>query len=393
MPFLRMLPPEASHRLAISALKWGLGPRDRNPDDPVLATSVWGLDFRNPVGLAAGFDKGAEVPDAMMAAGFGFAEAGTVTPLPQPGNARPRLFRLSADQAVINRFGFNSNGLEPFVRRISQRRRGAGPFGANIGRNKSSDNGAADYETCIEAVAPHVDFIVINISSPNTPGLRAMQEPEALSRLLASAVTARNRTAAVCGRTPPLITKISPDLAGNELEELADVALDAGVDGLTVVNTSVARPDSMTDPARHEAGGLSGAPLFPMAIDAVGKVYERTQGRIPIIGSGGIASGTEAYAMIRAGASLIQFYTAMVFHGPGLVRQLKSDLARHLRRDGFATIADAVGVDCGRKQHCRAQEAPRPATTARPGSPETLAAFIGIATPPLYPAEGAEAHP
>ena len=395
MPFLRMLPPEASHRLAISALKYGLGPRDRGPDDPVLATSVLGLDFRNPVGLAAGFDKEAEVPDAMLAAGFGFAEAGTVTPVPQPGNARPRLFRLSADRAVINRFGFNSGGLEPFVRRISRRRPGAGPFGANIGRNKASSNGADDYEACIEAVAPHVDFIVINISSPNTPGLRAMQEPEALARLLSSAVSIRDRATAGSGRPPPLITKIAPDLAGNELEELADAALDAGVDGLTVVNTTTARPDGMTDPARNEPGGLSGAPLFPMAIDAVGRVYGRTRGRIPIIGSGGIASGDQAYAMIRAGASLIQFYTALVFHGPGLVRRMKSDLARNLRRDGFATVADAVGADSGWTEQGGRPDVPRPATTCEPRIPASLPApeLAGIAAASLHPAEGAEARP
>lgn len=357
MPALRLLPPEAAHRLAVSALKWGLGPRDRGGDAPSLRTTVWRLGFRNPIGVGAGFDKGAEVPDAMMAAGFGFAEAGTVTPLPQPGNPRPRLFRLGADRAVINRLGFNSGGLAPFVRRISGRRPGLGPFGANVGRNKGSPNGSADYERGIEAVAPHVDYIVLNISSPNTPGLRAMQGAEALSRLLRGALSARERAAP--DARPPLVVKISPDLTREELDEVADVAVDAGIDGMTVANTTTARPGHMTDPLRDEPGGLSGAPLREAAVDAVGRVYRRTGGRIPIIGSGGVSSGADAYAMIRAGASLVQLYTAMVFHGPGLVRRVKSDLAACLGRDGFSSVADAVGADAGRVRR-------RPAPCSRP---------------------------
>ncbi len=369
MPALRLLPPETAHRIAVSAVRWGLGPRNRVPDPGILSTSVWGLDFRNPVGLAAGFDKGAKVPDAMMAAGFGFAEAGTVTPLPQPGNAGPRLFRLSADHAVINRLGFNSAGLEPFVRRIARRGRGRGPFGANIGRNKDSLNEVVDYEACIEAVSRHVDFIVLNVSSPNTPGLRAMQRTDTLSPLLRRALAARAR--AVSETPPPLIVKIAPDLSGDDLDELADVVLDAGIDGMTVVNTTTARPSHMTDPLRAEAGGLSGAPLFPMALDAVGRVYRRTRGCIPIIGSGGISTGEEAYAMIRAGASLVQFYTAMIFKGPGLVQRIKSDLAACLRRDGFASVADAVGAGV---------TVDLPATKSRP-RPVQAAARTGIVSP------------
>ena len=344
MPLLRRLPPETAHRAALLALARGLGPRDRKPDAPVLATSVWELDFRNPVGLAAGFDKGAEVPDQMLAAGFGFVEAGTVTPLPQPGNPRPRLFRLPSDRAVINRLGFNGDGLPPYVARISRRDRGTGPLGANIGRNRHATDPLTDYATCIEAVAPHVDFIVINVSSPNTPDLRRMQECETLARLLSRSVEARARALPAAGRLPPLVIKIAPDLDRSQRAEIAAVALEAGVDGMTVVNTTITR-DGLTDPRRNEPGGLSGAPLFPMAIEAVRDFRSLTRGRLPIIGSGGIASGADAYAMIRAGASLVQLYTALIYRGPGLIPKLKADLARLLARDGYASVADAVGAD------------------------------------------------
>ena len=350
LPVLRLLPPEAAHRATIRALAWGLGPRDRTPDDPVLATSVWGLNFRNPVGLSAGFDKGAEVPDAMLAAGFGFVEAGTVTPLPQPGNPKPRMFRLTADRAAINRLGFNGAGLAPYVGRISHRKPGLGPFGANVGKNKTTEDGAADYEIGIEAVAPYADYLVTNISSPNTPGLRSMQGREILADLLDRVLKARARAVPDAARRPPLIVKIAPDLDEGERADIAAVVLDAGIDGLTVANTTVARPSHMTDPERDEAGGLSGAPLFPIALEIVGDMYRRTEGRIPIIGCGGIASGADAYAMIRAGASLVQLYTALVFHGPALIPRIKADLAELLKRGGFSSVADAVGTASGRGQ-------------------------------------------
>lgn len=344
MPLLRRLPPETAHRAALIALALGLGPRDRKPDAPVLATSVWGIDFRNPVGLAAGFDKGAEVPDRMLAAGFGFVEAGTVTPLPQPGNPRPRLFRLPSDRAVINRLGFNGEGLEPYVARVSRRDRDAGPLGANVGRNRRTADPLADYAVCIEAVAPHVDFIVINVSSPNTPDLRRMQECENLARLLSRSVEARACALPGAARRPPLVIKVAPDLDRSQRAEIAAVALEAGVDGMTVVNTTTAR-DGLTDPRKNEPGGLSGAPLFPRAIEAVRDFRCVTGGRLPIIGSGGVASGADAYAMIRAGASLVQLYTALIYRGPGLIPKLKADLARFLERDGYGCVADAVGVD------------------------------------------------
>lgn len=347
LPALRLLPPEAAHRATIRALSWGFGPRDRAPDDPVLATSVWGLDFRNPVGLSAGFDKGAEVADAMLAAGFGFVEAGTVTPLPQPGNPKPRMFRLTADAAAINRLGFNGTGLAPYVARISRRQPGLGPFGANLGKNKTTEDGAADYEIGIEAVAPYADYLVINISSPNTPGLRSMQGRDVLADLLDRALEARARAVPEADRRPPLIVKIAPDLGEGERADIAAVVLASGVDGMTVANTTVARPGHMRDAQKDEAGGLSGAPLFPLALEIVGDMYRRTEGRLPIIGCGGIASGADAYAMIRAGASLVQLYTALVFHGPALVPRLKAELAALLKKDGFSSVAAAVGAAHG----------------------------------------------
>ncbi len=345
LPLLRLLPPEAAHTLTIRALKLGMGPRDRVPDDPILATSVWGLDFRNPVGLSAGFDKAAEVPDAMLAAGFGFVEAGTVTPLPQPGNPKPRLFRLSDDKAVINRLGFNGTGLAPFVERISRRKKGLGPFGANVGKNKVTEDGAADYEICIEAVAPYVDYLVANVSSPNTPGLRAMQGREILADTLGRALEARARAVPEKERRPPLIVKIAPDLDDAARADIAAVVLASGIDGMTVANTTSQRPATLTDPEAGEAGGLSGEPLFSMAREIVADMYTRTNGAVPIIGSGGIASGADAYALIRAGASLVQFYSALVFHGPALIPRMKRDLAALLKRDGFSSVSDAVGAD------------------------------------------------
>lgn len=344
LALLKMLPPETAHTATICALKLGMGPRDRVPDDPVLATTVWGLGFRNPIGLSAGFDKAAEVPDAMLAAGFGFVEAGTVTPLPQPGNPKPRLFRLSDDHAVINRLGFNGTGLAPFVGRISRRGKGLGPFGANVGKNKVTEDGGADYEIGIEAVAPYADYLVANISSPNTPGLRAMQGREILVDMIDRVLHARARAIPDPAGRPPLIVKIAPDLDAQERADIAAVILDTGIDGLTVANTTVQRPSDMTDPQTQEPGGLSGAPLFPIALEIVGDMYRLTGGKVPIIGCGGVASGADAYEMIRAGASLVQFYSALVFHGPALIPRIKRDLADLLKRDGFASVADAVGT-------------------------------------------------
>ncbi len=345
LPALRFLPPESAHKIAIKALSLGLGPKDRTPDDPSLATSLWGLNFPNPVGLSAGFDKGAEVPNRMLAAGFGFVEAGTVTPLPQKGNPKPRMFRLNKDLAAINRLGFNSTGLTPYVHRISRRYKGAGVLGANVGKNKATIDGAGDYEIGIEAVAKYVDYLVINISSPNTPGLRAMQKRENLIQLIQRAKGARARASSDGNHCPPLIVKIAPDLSEEERADVASVITKHEIDGLTVANTTVARPKGLQEAKAKEEGGLSGAPLFPMAIKIVEDMYKRTGGKVPIIGSGGIASGEDAYAMIRAGASLVQLYTALVFGGLSLIPQIKHDLAALLAKDGFKSVNDAVGTN------------------------------------------------
>jgi dihydroorotate dehydrogenase len=340
-PALRRVPPELGHKLAIEALKLGAVPADPSEDDPVLRCRVFGLDFRNPIGLAAGFDKDAEVIDPALGLGFGFVEAGTVTPKPQPGNPRPRLFRLDEDEAVINRYGFNSAGLEAFVERLA-RRSGRGVVGANVGHNKDSIDRVADFSAGVAAVAPHADYIVVNVSSPNTPGLRELQARQAMGSLLAAVMAARARGQA--GRKPPLLVKVAPDLSRDEASDIVEAALAAGVDGLIVGNTTVSRPPDLSSPCRDEAGGLSGRPLMRRSTECLATFYALTRGRLPLIGCGGVASGADAYAKIRAGAALVQLYTAMVFRGPGLVGDVKRELAALLRRDGFACIGDAVGA-------------------------------------------------
>jgi dihydroorotate dehydrogenase len=345
-PLLRCLPPEGAHRAAICALRLGLVPGDPAPDDPILACRVWGRDLANPLGLAAGFDKDAEVVDAALRLGFGFVEAGTVTPLPQPGNPRPRLFRLAEDAAVINRLGFNSKGLARFAGRLARHRRGPmarGLVGANVGRNKETPDPVADFELGVEAVAALADYVVMNLSSPNTPGLRALQARDALANLLERAMVARRRGAADPARPPPLVVKIAPDLSADERRDVAEVALAAKVDALIVGNTTVARPATLRSRDRAEPGGLSGRPLFGPATDCLAEMHRLTEGRIPLIGCGGVSSGADAYAKILAGATLVQLYTALVFEGPALVARIKRELAACLRRDGFAAVGDAVG--------------------------------------------------
>jgi len=342
LPLLRRLQPETAHRATIAALKLGLGPRDRAPDPPRLAVKLWGLDFANPVGLAAGFDKHAEVPDAMLGVGFGFVEIGTVTPRPQPGNPTPRLFRLEADGALINRFGFNSEGLAAAVKRLERRRRGArGIVGANIGRNRETGDEVEDYVLGVRALAPLADYLAINISSPNTPGLRELQRKNAVERLMERLLQAR--AAATPNRAPPLLLKIAPDLSTQERADLATAALASGVDGLIISNTTVARPPSLISPEAHEPGGLSGKPLTALSTALIAEMARLTAGKLPIIGVGGISSGADAYAKIRAGASLAQLYTALTYQGAGLVQRIKRELDEALRRDGFASIAEAVG--------------------------------------------------
>jgi dihydroorotate dehydrogenase len=304
---------------------------------------LWRQRLPNPVGLAAGFDKDAEVPDAMLAFGFGFVECGTITPLPQRGNPKPRLFRLPEDHAVINRLGFNSAGVEPAARRLALRRDRPGMVGANIGKNRDTLDDIGDYVEGVRVLSPLVDYLAVNISSPNTPGLRDLQRKSAVTRLLGKLLEARAK--ASLRNPPPLLLKIAPDLTAEERVDLAEAALASGIDGLIVANTTVARPPDLTSAAAHEPGGLSGAPLFEPSTALLAEMYRLTSGKLPIIGVGGIASGADAYTKIRAGASLVQLYSALVYHGPGLVVRIKRELAALLVRDGFTSIAAAVGAD------------------------------------------------
>ena len=341
---LSVLPPEAAHRLTIRALRAGLAPRRREVDDPLLRTRVWGLEFPNPIGLSAGFDKGAEAYETLLRLGFGFVEVGSITPRPQAGNPRPRIFRLPEDGAVINRLGFNSTGLAVAVANLRQRGTArAGIVGINLGKNRDSADAAADYAVGATALAPLADYLVINVSSPNTPGLRALQEATALRELLARVQTACRDAAPE--RPPPLLLKIAPDLALSDAHDVAEVALAAGIDGLIVSNTTTGRSHDLRSRHAKESGGLSGRPLFSLSTELLRQVYRLTEGRLPLIGVGGIASGADAYTKIRAGASLVQLYTALIYHGPGLVGRMKRDLAACLRADGFATVAAAVGAD------------------------------------------------
>jgi dihydroorotate dehydrogenase len=346
-PFLRCIEPETAHRMTITALRLGLVRGPRNPDDPILASEVFGISFPNPIGLAAGFDKDAEVPDAMLALGFGFAETGTVTPRPQPGNSGKRLFRLDEDEAVINRFGFNSHGLAAFAERLSERRREGrgGIVGANVGKNRDTTDAAADYVACVEALGGLADYLVVNLSSPNTPRLRALQARAEMEDLLTRLMEARRRTAPDRSRPPPLLAKVGPDLGEHELRDIAEVALKHGIDGLIVGNTTVDRPPTLRSPDRNAQGGLSGRPLMAPSTACLSAMFQYIEGAIPIIGCGGVASGADAYSKIKAGAALVQLYSAMVFQGPKLVTRIKRELAAMLRADGFASVSDAVGAD------------------------------------------------
>ena len=335
---LHLLDPEDAHGVTIKGLALGLGPR-AGRDDPILATTVAGLALPNCVGLAPGFDKNAQVFGPMLAAGFGFVECGTVTPLPQAGNPRPRLFRLTQDEGVINRMGFNNQGLEPFAARLA--RRGPGVIGANIGANKDAADRIGDYVTGLTRLWGLASYFTINISSPNTPGLRALQTRAALEELLGRLAETRDRLPAQ-GRAP-MFLKVAPDLEVGEVEAIVETVIANGLSGIIVTNTTISRPDLRS---RHagEAGGLSGAPLKALAQRMMGEFHGAAAGRIALIGAGGVASGADAYARIRAGASAVQLYSAMVFGGPGLVQRIKADLARRLKADGFASVAAAVGA-------------------------------------------------
>jgi dihydroorotate dehydrogenase len=339
-PLLHALPPETAHRLTLMALAAGLAGARRTPDPPELRQRLWGLDFPNPIGIAAGFDKDARAPDALLRLGFGFVEVGTVTPRPQPGNPRPRVFRLEADGALINRMGFNSGGLDTVVRHLTARRR-HGIVGVNLGKNRDSADAAADYLEGVRRVAGLADYLVVNVSSPNTPRLRDLQARAVLDALLRQLLAARDAT----GSRAPLLVKIAPDLAPDERRDIAAVALATQIDGIIVANTTVARPLGLRSAGVTESGGLSGRPLFEPSTALLSEMFRLTAGRVPLIGVGGVASAEDAYAKIRAGASLVQLYTALVFAGPGLLDRIKTGLAALLRRDGFASVVEAVGAD------------------------------------------------
>jgi dihydroorotate dehydrogenase len=334
---LQVFAAEDAHRLTILGLRAGLGPRAA-AEDAALATELAGLRLPNPVGLAPGFDKNAEVAGAMLAAGFGFVECGTVTPRPQAGNPRPRLFRLTEDGAVINRMGFNNVGLERYAANIARPRRGV--VGANIGANKDAEDRIGDYVTGLKRLWGLADYFTVNVSSPNTPGLRALQTGEALAELLGRLAEAR---AASPGHAPVFL-KVAPDLDEPGIEAISDAVAGAGFDAVIVGNTTLSRPDDLKSSHRGEAGGLSGAPLMGLSTRVLGQFHAAARGRFALIGVGGIASGADAYAKIRAGAAAVQLYSALVFKGPSLVMDIRRDLAARLRADGFATLAEAVGA-------------------------------------------------
>ena len=339
---MRKLPAERAHNTTIKALKAGFGPVAVKTDSPELVTQVGGLTLPNPVGLAAGFDKNCEVPDAMLAAGFGFAECGTVTPRPQVGNPKPRLFRLTEDQAVINRMGFNNGGLDDFKSRLTKRQGRDGIVGANLGANKDSTDRVEDYVKGLKSLWGLSDYFTINISSPDTPGLRDLQNENAMDELLGRIAEAR---AELTGDRPsyPIFLKVAPDVDMGEIERIVQQARTYGMNAIIVSNTTIARPDSLKSAHKGEGGGLSGAPLFEPSTDVLKEFYAAAEGKIDLIGVGGIGSGAQAYAKIRAGAKAVQLYSALVFQGPGLVTEINRDLKARLKADGFSSISEAVG--------------------------------------------------
>jgi dihydroorotate dehydrogenase len=344
LPVLRWLDPEDAHRLAIQGLRF-LPPGKPQADDPKLAVRAFGLNFPNPIGMAAGFDKSAEVPDALLRLGFGFVEIGSVTPKPQSGNPRPRLFRLERDEAVINRMGFNNDGAETALRRLAARAQHGGIVGVNVGANKDSPDRVNDYVKLIETFAPVASYFTVNVSSPNTPGLRNLQEGALLDDLLARVIDARQRVRESAGDTPVLL-KIAPDLSLAQLDDVVQVARSRRVDGMIVSNTTIARPSTLREEMRaKEQGGLSGRPLFRLSTRMVAETYVRVEGAFPLIGVGGVDSGGAALTKIRAGASLIQLYSSLVYKGLGLVDEIKRDLTSTLLRTGRDSLSEIVGSD------------------------------------------------
>ena len=342
LPFLRALDPEHAHELTLKAMEAGLYPRPLEGDDTRLAQNIWGLDFPNPIGIAAGFDKDARVPQAILDSGFGFAEVGTLTPRPQTGNPRPRVFRLPEDRAMINRLGFNNGGHARALARLA-RRKPSGIVGVNIGYNKDAMDPQADYLAGLETFSPVADYFTVNISSPNTPGLRDLQAPGELDKLLARLMAKRDALVQAGSPSRPITVKISPDLAADDIAPICERLVAHGVDGIIVSNTTLDRAGLKSSEHVNEAGGLSGAPLYEPSTGLLGKVYVLTQGQIPLIGVGGISTGKAALGKIEAGASLVQLYTGLVYEGPGLIPRIKKALIGGIERAGVSSIAGLVG--------------------------------------------------
>ncbi len=342
-PLLFQIDPERAHELAIMGLRWGTLPRLKPPEDPVLQTRVCGMNFPHPIGLAAGFDKQARAIKGVLGLGFGFVELGTIVPKPQTGNPKPRLFRIPESDAIINRFGFNSDGQEAVLPRVAAYFNGRphckAPVGINISKNKDSAESADDYIQGVTAFAPYADYLAVNVSSPNTPGLRALQNRGALKEILSAILAAR----ATASRQPPIFLKIAPDQTDENLQDIADLCLALRIDGIIVGNTTVSRLSTLPPALAKETGGLSGRPLFDLSTRVLADMYRLTKGKIPLIGCGGVFTGADAYAKIRAGASLVQIYTAMIYEGPYVAIRIAQDLAALLKRDGFASVAEAIG--------------------------------------------------
>ncbi|OMO62394.1 Dihydroorotate dehydrogenase, class 2 [Corchorus olitorius] len=369
-PFFALLDAEFAHTLAVSAAARGWVPIEKRPDPPILGLEVWGRKFSNPIGLSAGFDKNAEAVEGLLGLGFGFVEVGSVTPVPQEGNPKPRIFRLRQEGAIINRCGFNSEGIVVVAKRLGAQhgkrkletssasspssdeakhggKAGPGILGVNLGKNKTTEDAAADYIQGVHTLSQYADYLVINVSSPNTPGLRMLQGRKQLKDLVKKVQAARDEMQWGEEGPPPLLVKIAPDLSKEDLVDIAAVAVALNLDGLIISNTTISRPDPVNrNPVSEESGGLSGKPLFNLSTNVLREMYILTRGKIPLIGCGGISSGEDAYRKIRAGATLVQLYTAFAYGGPALIPQIKAELAECLERDGFKSILDAVGADC-----------------------------------------------
>lgn len=334
---LTLLPPEAAHRATIELLKAPISPVSLGTGHPMLRTQLAGMELPNPIGMAAGFDKNAEVPAALLNLGFGFVEVGAVTPRPQPGNPSPRVFRLRKDEAIINRYGFNNDGLDAIGERLKAQSKRPGVVGINLGANKDSEDRTEDYVTSLKALEPFVSFLTVNVSSPNTQGLRSLQGKEVLTELLTKVLAARTT-----GK--PVFVKVAPDLSDEERADIAAAAMEAGVDGMIVSNTTLDR-EGLKSPGSDEAGGLSGRPLFEKSTAVLRDFAIETEGKLPLVGVGGIFSAKDAFAKIKAGATAVQLYTALIYEGPGLIGRMRRKLPHLLQAEGFQSVSEAVGAD------------------------------------------------